>query len=150
MEQLSAFKKSPVFYLFLKCQSKKLNFNGWTVALDSINDPGNLGTIIRTCDWFGIDQILCSSDTVDCYNPKVVQASMGSLARVNCYYGDLDLELKSSGQVVFAADLKGECYHEVDWPESGILLMGSESHGISPSLKKYDSSFCAHTKVSKF
>ncbi|MGB1043644.1 MAG: TrmH family RNA methyltransferase [Flavobacteriaceae bacterium] len=136
MEQLSAFKKSPGLLAVFEMQiKKKLNFNGWTVALDSINDPGNLGTIIRTCDWFGIDQILCSSDTVDCYNPKVVQASMGSLARVNCYYGDLGLELKSSGQVVFAADLKGECYHEVDWPESGILLMGSESHGISPSLK---------------
>ncbi len=136
MEQLSPFKQSPgllaVFEMPIK---KKLTFNGWTVALDTINDPGNLGTIIRTCDWFGIDKILCSSDTVDCFNPKVVQASMGSLARVHCYYGDLGLELKSCGQVVFAADLKGECYHEAEWPESGILLMGSESHGISPSLK---------------
>ena len=137
MEQLSAFKKSPGLLAVFEMQiKKKLNFNGWTVALDSINDPGNLGTIIRTCDWFGIDQILCSSDTVDCFNPKVVQASMGSLARVNCNYGNLDLELRSSGQVVFAADLKGDCYREVEWPKSGILLLGSESHGISPNLKK--------------
>lgn len=136
MEQLSAFKKSPgLLAIFEMPIKKKLTFNGWTVALDAINDPGNLGTIIRTCDWFGIDKILCSSDTVDCYNPKVVQASMGSLARVRCYYGDLGLELKSSRQVVFAADLKGEYYHEVEWPKSGILLMGSESHGISPDVK---------------
>jgi TrmH family RNA methyltransferase len=135
LEQLSAFKKSPgLLAVFEIPLEKKLNYSRWIVALDAINDPGNLGTIIRTCDWFGIDQILCSLDTVDCYNPKVVQASMGSLARVQCHYVDLAHELKGADQAVFAADLKGERFDEVEWPETGILLMGSESHGLSSEL----------------
>ena len=135
LEQLSAFKKSPgLLAVFEMPLEKKLNYSRWIVALDAINDPGNLGTIIRTCDWFGIDQILCSLDTVDCYNPKVVQASMGSLARVQCHYADLRHELKGVDRAVFAADLKGERFNKVQWPKTGILLMGSESHGLKSEL----------------
>lgn len=108
--------------------------SGWILALDQVRDPGNLGTIIRLCDWFGIREILCSPDSVDCYNPKVVMGSMGSLARVNVYYLPLGAALQESGLPVFGADMQGTPVAEFAFPEEGILLMGSESHGISPDL----------------
>ncbi len=107
------------------------------VALDGIRDPGNLGTIIRLCDWFGIKTLLCSGDTVDCYNPKVVQASMGSIARVSVTYLDLELILKNhTDQPVMGTFLKGENIYTTQLPKSGILILGNEANGISEEVEK--------------
>ncbi len=110
-----------------------LNINDYILALDDIKDPGNLGTIIRTADWFGIDTIICSQETVDVYNPKVVQATMGSLARVVVHYLDLKSVLSDIPPEinVYGSFLQGEDVRKVEKNEKGILLIGSEAHGIS-------------------
>ena len=107
-----------------------------TLALDGIRDPGNMGTIIRTADWFGITQIICSSDSVDMYNPKVVQASMGSFSRVNVSYTFLPDFFKSlpADVPVFGALLEGPDITQKSFTRPGIILIGSESHGISRTL----------------
>ena len=106
--------------------------------LDDIRDPGNLGTIIRTADWFGIQTIICSEETVDAYNPKVVQASMGSLARVELHYERLDRIIKSkpSNIPVFGTVMNGKSIRKIERPEKAIVLIGSEAHGISGKLLK--------------
>ncbi len=110
------------------------HFERLIVALDAIRDPGNLGTIIRLCDWFGVSQLLCSQDTADCYNPKVVQASMGSLARVNIHYGPLLDFFKKSKLPIFGACLDGENVYWEKLPESAILVLGNEANGISEEV----------------
>jgi len=106
------------------------------LALDGIRDPGNMGTIIRTADWFGIEDILCSLDCVDLYNPKVIQATMGSFTRTRVHYTDLTAFLKSiSGKIpIFGALLDGPSLHEKKFSSPGVLVIGSESHGISGEL----------------
>lgn len=113
-----------------------LEFKNLTLALDAINDPGNLGTIIRLCDWFGIENLVCSKDTVDCYNSKVVQASMGSLTRVQIHYVDLIEELQQTNLPVFIADMNGENVYKADLPNEGVLVMGNEANGISDEVMK--------------
>ena len=108
---------------------------GLTIALDAINDPGNLGTIIRLCDWFGVTQLVCSKDTVDCYNQKVVQASMGSLTRVSIHYTDLENYITKSNLDTFIADMDGENVYKTKLPKEGILLMGNEANGVSEEIK---------------
>lgn len=126
---------------------KKRAFNseipsGLLVALDGVQDPGNLGTIIRTCDWFGIHDILCSRDTADCYNPKVVQATMGALARVRVRYVDLPKELtllRQSGLPLYGTLLEGENMYEpyaIPDKQRGVIIMGNEGNGISESIRK--------------
>lgn len=126
---------------------KKREFNseipsGLLVALDGVQDPGNLGTIIRTCDWFGIHDILCSRDTADCYNPKVVQATMGALARVRVHYVDLPKELtllQQSGLPLYGTLLEGENMYEpyaIPDKQRGVIIMGNEGNGISESIRK--------------
>lgn len=110
--------------------------SGLMLALDAVNDPGNLGTIIRLCDWFGISQVLCSLDTVDCYNPKVVQASMGSLTRIQLTYVDLPSYLKQMHLPVFIADMNGENVYKTALPSEGILVMGNEANGVSEEVCK--------------
>jgi TrmH family RNA methyltransferase len=116
-----------------------VSFTTMTLALDSIRDPGNLGTIIRTADWFGISKIICSSDSVDMYNPKVVQATMGSFSRVNVFYVNLPDFFKAlpSEIPVFGALLEGPDITKKIFTQPGIILIGSESHGISGSLIPY-------------
>ena len=105
------------------------------LALDGISDPGNLGTIIRTADWFGIGHILCSFDTVDQYNPKVIQSAMGSIQRVQLHYGNLiEMVSKFESHSILACDLSGTSIHEFDFKEPSVLVVGSESHGISDSV----------------
>ena len=118
--------------------------NNLTLALDGIQDPGNLGTIIRTCDWFGVYDIYCSLDTADCYNPKVVQATMGSLARVHLHYVDLPKWLAAQKCPVYGTLLDGENMYDVlaaQSPitnhQSPIIVMGNEGNGISNEVKKY-------------
>ncbi len=109
---------------------------GIIIALDAINDPGNLGTIIRLCDWFGVQKLVCSATTVDCYNQKVVQASMGSLTRVEIIYTDLVEYLNESELPIFIADMEGENVYKSDLPKEAILVMGNEANGISDAIRK--------------
>ena len=109
---------------------------GLIVALDAINDPGNLGTIIRLCDWFGVSKLVCSTDTVDCYNQKVVQASMGSLARVHISFVDLSAFLIATNLPSFIADMDGENVYTSNLPKNAILIMGNEANGISERIKE--------------
>ena len=112
------------------------------VALDGVQDPGNLGTIIRTCDWFGIHDILCSHDTADCYNPKVVQATMGALARVKLHYVDLPKvlsELKEQGTPLYGTLLEGVNMYQpnaIADKQHGIIIMGNEGNGISLAIRQ--------------
>jgi TrmH family RNA methyltransferase len=111
------------------------------LALDGIQDPGNLGTIIRTCDWFGIRNILCSCDTADCYNPKVVQATMGALARVKLHYVDLPKvlsEIKTQGTHLYGTLLEGTNMYQpqaIPDKQHGVIIMGNEGNGISPAVR---------------
>ena len=105
-----------------------------TLVLDGIQDPGNLGTIIRLCDWFGIEFLVCSRDTADCFNPKVVQSSMGSLARVQVVYTDLKYFLKEQQAVSYGALLEGENVYQTGLSEKAVLVMGNEGKGISPEI----------------
>lgn len=108
------------------------------LVLDGIRDPGNLGTIIRIADWFGIEHIVCSDDTVELYNTKVVQSTMGSMLRVNVHYVELDDFLKKhQSATIWGALLKGQNVYELNEAKKGILMMGSESHGIHESHLKY-------------
>ncbi len=107
------------------------------VALDFVQDPGNLGTIIRAAGWFGIKNIVCSSDCADVYNPKVIQASMGALLHVKVFYHDLREFLKSASEnsvPVFGAMLEGESIYDHNLDNKGIILLGNESKGISDGL----------------
>jgi len=110
--------------------------SGLIVALDSIRDPGNLGTILRLCDWFGVKQLLCSKETVDIYNPKVVQATMGSISRVNVSYVNLNEFVSQTELPVFGTFMDGENIYKVALPEEGIIIMGNEANGISEELEK--------------
>ena len=107
---------------------------GLTVLLDDINDPGNLGTIIRLCDWFGISQLVCSTNTVDCYNQKVVQASMGSLARVSIIYMDLKSYLKEEKRTIYGTFLNGDNLYQCDLKPEAVLIFGNEANGISDEV----------------
>lgn len=110
---------------------------GLILALEDINDPGNLGTIIRVADWYGISQIYCSPNTTDIYAPKVIQSSMGSFTRVKVDYLDLGDWLSRTELPVYGAVLFGESIYDKAFPKDAILLMGSESHGISDELMSY-------------
>jgi TrmH family RNA methyltransferase len=107
----------------------------FTLVLDGIQDPGNLGTIIRTADWFGINTIICSEDTVDAYNPKVVQATMGSLSRINVHYTNIAGVIKDSKIPVFGALLNGESIYQTDFGTEGLIVMGNEGNGISADIE---------------
>lgn len=108
--------------------------NNFSLVLDGIQDPGNLGTIIRTADWFGFKQIICSLNTVEVYNPKTVQATMGSLSRMEIYYQDLSPLLSVPPVPVFGAVLNGKSMYDVDWGTEGLVILGNEGQGISPEI----------------
>lgn len=110
---------------------------GLILALDDIRDPGNLGTILRLCDWFGVQQLLCSQQTVDLYNPKVVQATMGSISRVNVTYLDLDTYLSTTKQTLFGTFMDGENIYKTTLKKEGILIMGNEANGISAAIEQH-------------
>ncbi|MBU2903575.1 RNA methyltransferase [Arenibacter algicola] len=112
-----------------------LDFSDWVIALDDVRDPGNLGTIIRLCDWFGVKTLLCSSNSVDSYNPKVLQATMGSISRVNIVYGDLQRILSNSEVPVYGAFMDGTEVYQEKFPKKGILVMGNEANGVSEAIE---------------
>jgi len=115
---------------------KIIKHDGITLVLDEINDPGNLGTIIRMCDWFGVKQIICSKNTVDIFNPKVVQSAMGSAFRVQVNYTDLENYLSDIKTPIYGAFMDGENLKEVKIPKSAHLVMGNEANGISAEINK--------------
>jgi TrmH family RNA methyltransferase len=136
LQKISNLKTAnKVLGLFKIPKEKPLQNNGLIIALDAVNDPGNLGTIIRLCDWFGVTQLLCSKETVDCYNQKVVQASMGSLTRISIKYIDLESYLKETILPTFIADMDGENVYKSALPKEAILIMGNEANGVSEELK---------------
>ena len=110
-----------------------------TLVLDGVQDPGNLGTIIRIADWFGIEDIICSKDTVDVYNPKVVQATMGSIARVRVSYMDLKqlFEVLPPTLPVYGTLLEGNNMYSEQLSHNGIIIMGNEGKGISPQIRQF-------------
>lgn len=124
-----------VLGIFYMSSPNTMDFSDWILALDDLRDPGNLGTVIRLCDWFGIKHLVCSEHTVDCYNPKVLQASMGSIARVNIIYTELPDFIEKSEIPVYGAFMEGENLYRETLPEAGILVMGNEAKGISKTLE---------------
>ncbi|MDF2157024.1 RNA methyltransferase [Algoriphagus sp. CAU 1675] len=107
------------------------------IALDDVRDPGNLGTILRIADWYGIKNLVFSPQTAELYNPKVIQSSMGSFTRVNFFYGDLEQIFQKWNLPVYGAFLDGENVHQIKRVQPGVILMGNESKGISEKLEKW-------------
>ena len=134
--QISNLKTpNKVLAIFRIPKPNKIDFTSQIIALDNISDPGNLGTIIRLCDWFGIKDLICNTETVDCYNPKVIQASMGSISRVNISYLDFKKLFIEKKLNVVASDLKGESMNEFEFQKNQIVIFGNESLGISDEIK---------------
>lgn len=121
--------------LFEMPEEKPVAPTGLIVALDDVRDPGNLGTIIRLCDWFGIAHLVCSVECVDVYNPKVVQATMGSISRVNVVYTDLQQYLSDTRLPVFGTFMDGQNIYGEALPEDGIIVLGNEANGISDEIE---------------
>lgn len=111
------------------------NKKGLVLALDDIQDPGNLGTILRLADWFGIETVICSKGCVDMYNPKVVQASMGSIARVQVIYTDLEQFLNDTAYPVYGTFMEGESIYEASLAKNAVVVMGNEGQGISAAVE---------------
>ena len=120
--------------IFTIPEQKKPRKEGITLLLDSIRDPGNLGTIIRLSDWFNVSNIICSSDSVDCFNPKVIQATMGSISRVSISYCDLTEYLSLNDLHVYAGTMDGKNIYKEKLPENAIVIVGNEANGISDNL----------------
>ena len=135
MERISTLNTaSTVLAVVEKFQTKAIDASKSLLLLDGIQDPGNLGTIIRTADWFGIDQILCSPTTVDLYNSKTLQATMGSFLRVNVQYEDLKPFLIENQEKVYAALMDGIPHQQISKENVEIILLGNEGNGISQAL----------------
>ena len=130
--------KSPnnVLAVFKIPESLNLINEGLILVLDEINDPGNLGTIIRLCDWFGVDQLVCSLNTVDCFNAKVVQSSMGSLTRMSIVYTELEPYLLKSELPKFATLMNAKSVYETELPKNAVIIMGNEANGINNRILK--------------
>jgi len=135
LKQISNLKSpNNVLGIFKIPMNQEIDFKANIVALEDINDPGNLGTIIRLCDWFGIKNIICSKNSVDCYNPKVVQSSMGSISRVSISYMEFYNLISSYNYKTVAADLNGKNIKDYLFSDNQIIFFGSESNGFSQKL----------------
>jgi TrmH family RNA methyltransferase len=134
LKQISTLTTPNQALLVLKQPSELILKSPFYLVLDGIQDPGNLGTIIRLADWFGLNQIICSTDCVDCYNPKVVQASMGSLFRVQVHYQSLTEFIKQENMPVYGALLTGSNIYQNKLQQEGILIMGNEGNGIRSEI----------------
>ena len=145
LERLSNFKTPNQVWMLVERNTEvqsskfKIQSSKLILALDRIQDPGNMGTMLRTADWFGIRRVVCSRDTVSCYNPKVVQASMGAVLRTQVDYVDLPEWLATSGMPIYGASLQGEPIvgSEFGTSREAVLLIGNESRGISPEAMAY-------------
>ena len=136
MKKITHFNSpSPVLGVFELPDEKKILGEPTTIAVDGISDPGNLGTIIRLCDWFGLSELFCSYDTVDCFNPKVIQASAGSIVRVRCHYlNDLPKSLVSLNKPIFGTSTNGDSIYSTKLLDKASYVFGSEARGISESI----------------
>lgn len=138
LKKISALKTANTsLAIFKKPELQDIEDRGLIVALDAVRDPGNLGTIIRLCDWFGVTQLLCSQDTADCYNPKVIQATMGSIARVSVRYVSLSETLQNSKLPILGAFMDGKNVYNSALPREGIIVMGNEANGISKEISAF-------------
>jgi TrmH family RNA methyltransferase len=138
LKKISSLKNTNSALAVFKMQSiKAIDESKLLVGLDNVRDPGNLGTIIRLCDWFGVTDLICNSETVDCYNPKVIQATMGSLTRVNVTYLNLEKYLSEKSMPVFGTFMEGDnLYTTKINPKSGIVVLGNEANGVSEQIEK--------------
>ncbi len=137
LKYMSALKTpNTVLGVFHIPSPEPLYFHDWILVLDEVRDPGNLGTIIRLCDWFGVRHLVCSPTTVDCYNPKVLQATMGSISRVNLVYTALPYFLAKVPLPVYGAFMHGAKVYAEKLPEAGILVLGNEANGISAEVEQ--------------
>ena len=136
LQRISALKTpNTALAIFKMPKSKSVIEASLVLALDDVRDPGNLGTIIRLCDWFGIEHLVCSSETVDCYNPKVIQATMGSLTRVQIEYTDLENYIQNSKLETYGTFMDGSSIYSEALPKKGIIIMGNEANGISSNIE---------------
>ncbi|MFN8283980.1 MAG: RNA methyltransferase [Chitinophagales bacterium] len=138
LDKITALKNHHGCFAVFKIPQHSLEIgdNEWILMLDDIQDPGNMGTIIRTCDWFGVQKIICSDGCVDAYSPKVVQASMASIGRVQVFETDLNTILSNYKLPVYGAVLNGKNYYEQDFSQEGFILIGNEGHGIHTDLQQ--------------
>ncbi len=141
LNQLGTLKSNKTGLAVVKMPKKLPTFNpdSYTVVLDNLQDPGNLGTIIRICDWYCISNIICSFNTVDLYNYKVIQASMGSFTRVQVYYCDLpEILYKYTSTTTYGMFLEGESVHNIDFEQdNGFIVLGNEANGISVEVNNF-------------
>ena len=143
LEQAGSFKTNNTVIALVKQaeeSSYTRNDSRFSLVLDDIRDPGNLGTILRIADWYGIKEVICSTECADFYNPKVIQASMGSFCRIKIFYLDLEkflAEQNANKEAIYGAYLEGENVHSTVFEKSGLLVMGNESNGINPKLRKH-------------
>ncbi len=150
MRKISNFKTpSEILGLFEIPSLGKMKIQKIDIVLDRIQDPANLGTIIRLCDWFGFQQLICSEDSVDCYHPKVVQASMGSISRVRCHYRNLQNYFQNQTRAVYGTSSQGVSLNDFAFEEAFVLLFGNESKGISKNLYTEISKWISVDKYSK-
>lgn len=135
MKKVTTLKSpSPLLGVFEQIQFSESIHDGLVLMLDDVRDPGNFGTIIRTADWFGVSQIICSKNSVELYNPKVVAATMGCLANVQVIYKDLSEVIQKDARPVIAAMMEGDSLKDFSWPKDCFLLMGNEANGVSNEL----------------
>lgn len=138
LKKISSLKNpNTALAIFEIPKPRQVSDQGLVIALDDVRDPGNLGTIIRLCDWYGVKDLVCSLNTVDCFNSKVVQATMGSLTRVNVQYLDLNDYLESSNTKVFGTFLDGENVYTSELPSEGVIVLGNEANGISETIESH-------------
>ncbi|MNK02249.1 putative TrmH family tRNA/rRNA methyltransferase [compost metagenome] len=136
LEQISELKTPNKCIAVFKRPEVTLLSGELTVVLDGIQDPGNMGTILRLADWFGVKQVVCSKDTVDCYNSKVIQSSMGAIYRIAVHYTDLASYLSGTTQPKYGAMLNGTNYKAIEYPKDAILIMGNEGKGVRPEIER--------------
>ncbi len=138
LSRISNLKSSNEVLMLVKIKKHQIiDDEGITLVLDDINNPGNLGTIIRMCDWFGVKQIICSKNTVDNYNPKVVQSAMGSVFRINVIYTDLTEYLSNVEKPIYGAYMDGNNVRDINFSKDLHLVMGNEANGISKEIDQY-------------
>ena len=133
--EIGTFKTNDTGLAIVRTKPNRLIQSDQNICLDDIRDPGNLGTIIRIADWFGIRQIICSQESADCYNPKVINSTMGSFFRVNLFYTALKDYIKSSKAVNVGAFMSGQNLNQFEFPKKTNLIIGNESNGIHPVIE---------------
>jgi len=140
LQKAGTLKTNNSVIAIVKCKTfeiPKINHNELILVLDQVGDPGNLGTIIRVADWYGVKRIICSLDCADLYNPKVIAATMGSFARVQVSHTELTEYLAAQSAPIYGAFLEGENIHKSELANNAFIVMGSESHGISTAVAKF-------------